>query len=92
MEKERIVGETEGILRSAREEGGKIVDTLHKRGVEEERKLVRDANEKSNALLAAAKLKANEEREHILRESEGEVARMAILAAENILRNNGVKA
>lgn len=91
-EKERITSETEGILRSAREEGGKIVDTLHKRGVEEERKLVRDANEKSNALLSAAKQKANEEREHILRESEKEIARMAILAAEKILRTNGVKA
>lgn len=91
-EKERINSETEGILRSAREDGGKIVDTLHKRGVEEERKLVRDAIEKSNALLSAAKLKANEEREHILRESEKEIARMAILAAEKILRTNGVKA
>lgn len=91
-EKERITSETEGILRLAREEGGKIVDTLHKRGVEEERKLVRDANEKSTALLSAAKSKANEEREHILRESEKEIARMAILAAEKILRSNGVKA
>lgn len=90
-EKARIALESEQILRAAREEGGKLVETLHKQGLEEERKLIRDAQEKSTLLLAEAKQKANEERAHILRETEGEIARMALLAAEKILRANGVK-
>ena len=85
-EKDEIANAKEGLIRSAREEGGKIVDELRKVGIEEERKLLRESQEKSAAMLAEAKIRANDEREHILRESEKEVARMAILAAEKILR------
>ncbi len=83
---EEIKGERDGIIRSAREEGGRIVESLRKEGIEEERRLLREAQEKSTALLSDSKRLAEEEKAHILRESEKEVAKMAILAAEKILR------
>jgi F-type H+-transporting ATPase subunit b len=84
-----IKGEKEGILRSAREDGGKIVEGLRKQGIEEERRLLREAQEKSAAVMDDSRKKAEEERAYILRESEKEVAKMAVLAAEKILRNSG---
>ncbi len=91
-EKERTEEARTQILLEAREEGGKIVEDLHKQGIEAERKMLREAQEKSAATLAEAKSKAEEERDYILRESEKEVARMATLAAEKILRGSEVKA
>ena len=85
-EKEQIVSEKEGIIRSAREEGGKIVDSLHKQGIEEERKIIRDAQEKGLQLLDQAKLQAKAEHEQLIREGEKEIARMGVLAAEKVLR------
>lgn len=87
-EKEAILSEKDGILRAAREEGGKIVEGLRKEGSLQERAMVRDAGEKSAAMLAEAKAKAEEERAYILRESEKDVAKAAILAAEKILRTS----
>jgi F-type H+-transporting ATPase subunit b len=87
-----IKGEKEGILRSAREDGGKIIENLRKQGIEEERRLLREAQEKSGVLLEDSRKKAEEERAYILRESEKEVAKMAVLAAEKILRTNGTTA
>lgn len=83
-----IKGEKDGIIRSAREDGGKIVENLRKQGVEEEHRLLREAHEKSLAILEESRKRAEEERAHILHESEKEVARMAILAAEKILRTS----
>ena len=59
---------------------------MRKEGTEEGRGIVKDAQERSQALLAEAKLKAEEEKAYVLRESEKEVAKMAVLAAEKILR------
>ena len=85
-ERDAIASEKDGILRAAREEGGKIRETLRKDGIEQERTTLREAGEKSAAILAEAKKKADEERAYILRESEKEVAKAAVLAAEKILR------
>ncbi len=90
-EKIRIDEESVNVLRIAREEGGKLVDTLHKQGIEEERRLVREAQEKSAAILAEAQALAKEERAHMLRESEKDIAKMAVLGAEKILRASMVK-
>lgn len=87
-EKETILEEKDGILRAAREEGGKIVEELRKEGSLQERAMVREAGEQSAAILADAKAKAEEERAYILRESEKDVAKAAILAAEKILRTS----
>ncbi len=86
-EKERIAIDRDLTLQSAREEGGKISDGLRKQGIAEEREIVRVAQEKSNTILADARELAEKERAHILREAEREIARMAVLGAEKILRN-----
>ena len=76
----------EGILIAAREEGGKIVDELRKQGFESQHKIVHQAQEMSQTILAEAQSKAQEERAHLLRESEKEIAKTALLAAEKIMR------
>ncbi len=91
-EKERIANEKDAIMQSAREEGGKIVEGLRKEGLEAERKMLRESQEKSTILLGEARAKAEEERAYLLRESEKEIARIATLAAEKILRASGKEA
>ena len=86
-EKEQIALDRELTLQTAREEGGKISDGLRKQGIAEEREIVRVAQEKSNTILADARELAEKESAHILREAEREIARMAVLGAEKILRN-----
>ena len=87
-EKEAILEEKAGILRAARGKWGKTVARLRKEGSLQERAMVREAGEQSAAILADAKAKAEEERAYILRESEKDVAKAAILAAEKILRTS----
>lgn len=82
----RVAEASEQLMRKAREDGGKLVDTLHKEGVAEERRIVREAQDRAVALMSEARVKADEERAHLLRESEKEIAKMAILSAEKILR------
>lgn len=86
LEKEKTEKERGSILQASREEGGKIVETLRKQALEHERGVIHDAQEKSHAILALAITKAADEREFILRESEKDIARMAVLAAEKILQ------
>jgi F-type H+-transporting ATPase subunit b len=86
--KEAVEKEKGEILASARQEGGKIVEELRRQAVESEREVLRAAQEKSRGILGDAELRAKEEREHMLRESEKDVAKMAVLAAEKILRSN----
>src|SRR3989339_441492 len=86
LEKEKVEGERDGILQASREEGGKIVDTLRKQALENEREMLHAAQEKSHAVLSEAIAKAADEREYILREAEKDITRMAVLAAEKILQ------
>ncbi len=85
-EKDDVLATKEEILRSAREEGGKVAKDLKRQASEDEQKMIRGAQEKTALMLEEARTKAEAEREHILRESEKDVARMAVLAAEKILR------
>lgn len=87
----RVTTESEELLRHAREEGGKLVEALHKQGIDGERDIIRTANEKSAAILEEAKRRAEEERVHLFRESEKELAKMAMLSAEKILRASSTK-
>ena len=87
-EKGEIAGAKEEILRSARSEGGDIVKDLRKQATEAEHGMIRNAQEKVEAMLGDARKKAEDERAYILRESEKDVARMAVLAAEKILRES----
>lgn len=85
-QEEKIAQEKDGILLAARAEGGKIADDLRKDGLETERKIIHEAHEKSTAMIAEAIKNAEEERVYILRETEKEIARVAVLTAEKILR------
>ncbi|OGZ07821.1 MAG: ATP synthase F0 subunit B [Candidatus Lloydbacteria bacterium RIFCSPHIGHO2_02_FULL_54_17] len=87
-EKEKVLKEKDAILATAREEGGKIADGIRKQATEAEKATLRGAQEKSMSLIVEARVKADAEREHILRESEKEIARMAVLATEKILRGS----
>jgi F-type H+-transporting ATPase subunit b len=87
-ERASIASEKATIISEARQEGGKIVEELRKQGVETEHSIIRNAQEKSAGLLDDARKRAEEERAYLLRESEKDVARMAVLAAEKILRTN----
>ena len=86
LEKEKTEQERESILQLSRQEGGKIIETLRKQALLQEREILRTADEKSHSVLADAVTKATAEREHILRETEKDVTRMAVLAAEKILQ------
>lgn len=86
LEKEKTEGERDGILEASRTEGGHIVDTLRKQALEQEREILHAAEEKKHAVLADAIAKAEDEREYILRETEKDITRMAVLAAEKILQ------
>lgn len=85
-ERQKTEDERESILQASREEGGKIAETLRKQALEHERGVIHDAQEKSHQILEEAMKKAADEREFILRESEKDIARMAILSAEKILQ------
>lgn len=87
-EKDEVLATKEEILRSAREEGGKVAKDLKRQASEAEQQMIRGAQEKTALMLEEARAKAEAEREHILRESEKDVARMAVLAAEKILRES----
>ena len=87
QEMEKVQSEKGAILASAREEGGKLSESLRKQAIEQEQGIIRAAQEKSAALFAEARQKAAAESEHLMRESEKEIARMAVLASEKILRN-----
>ncbi len=91
-ERVRLEEESVSILRTAREEGGKLVESLHKAGIAEERNIVREAQEKGAAILSAAEARAQEEHAHMLREGQKEIAKMAVLGAEKILRASVAKA
>lgn len=75
-----------GILADARKEGEGIVDRMKKDAEARERDMLREADEKRAALIRAAHEKAEEERQHLLNESEKELARIAVLGAERILK------
>lgn len=86
-EMEQAASEKGAILASAREEGGKLSESLRKQAIDQEQGIIRAAQEKSAALFAEARQKAAAESEHLMRESEKEIARMAVLASEKILRS-----
>lgn len=87
-EREHAMRERDSLIQAAREEGGKIVEELRKQGVVAGHAIVRAAQEKSAGILEEARRRAEDERAHLLRESEKEVARIAVLTAEKLLRSS----
>lgn len=74
------------ILRSATQKGDEIIDAAKKHAETEEHMMMKDAHRKAVHLLSEAERRSAREREEMIEKAEREVARMAVLAAEKVLR------
>lgn len=80
--------EKAGIVRTAHTEAEAIVKRAEVHATEKGSALLADVQTKSERLLAEAAARAQELEERTRKESEDEIARLAILSAEKILRTN----
>lgn len=87
LELKRVEAEKSGLIEEARLESDSIVKDAKARGMEEERTLARSASLKSKAILDEATQEAALLKEQALRDARDEIAKLAILGAEKILRN-----
>ncbi|RJR14446.1 ATP synthase F0 subunit B [Candidatus Parcubacteria bacterium] len=80
--------ETEGkeIVATASREAEKIVASARERAEEKGSELLRTAETRAEAVLADAQARAEESKRQALKQSEREIARAAMLAAEKVLR------
>ncbi len=76
----------DGLILAATKEAEELVEQARVQGAEKEREIVGQAQNRADRELAEAKVRAHELRETTLRESEKEIARLAILSAERILK------
>ncbi len=87
---EAELGEAEAekarILREATLKGDELIDLAKKHATEEEYVMMKDAHRKVVHLLGEAERRTEREHQEMIEKSEREVARMAILATEKILR------
>lgn len=74
------------IIREATHKGDELIDAAKKRAETEEHNIMKDAHRKAVHLLNEAERRTNREHEEMLQKAEREVARMAVLSAEKILR------
>ncbi|MCI0565579.1 F0F1 ATP synthase subunit B [bacterium] len=74
------------ILAKAHGEGDRIIEESRRTGAEKEHGIVSEAEERGRRIIAESERRAEEEKERILAESRGELARIAVLSAEKILR------
>lgn len=88
----RIAKEAESkklsIIASAEKEAEKIVDGAVKEGKDERAEIVKRAQDRGEQIARDAELQAAEAKRRALAESEKDIARMAVLAAEKILAKN----
>lgn len=75
------------ILSDAAKEAEKAVISARKAGQAERAEIVESAEERGQAMLLRATKQAEEERIKIIKEGESEIAKLAILAAEKILKD-----
>lgn len=78
--------ESEGMVADAAKEAEGLVATARTRASEMATESARAAEAKASAILKDAQARAEEEKRKVLQESEREIARAAMLAAEKILR------
>ena len=81
-----IKEEEDSIIKTATIEGEKIVDKARNEAKSRESELLAEANAKSERVMSDAALKAEEIKKKAHAESKEEIARVAILAAEKVLR------
>lgn len=82
----RAEAEKVSILRMATEKGDELILMAKKHAETEEHNIIKDAHRKAVHLLNEAERRTVREREEMLQKAEREVARMAVLAAEKVLR------
>jgi F-type H+-transporting ATPase subunit b len=75
------------IERSAEADAGEIVNRAREEANHERDRLVKDAQDRADGIEKDAQARAKEAHEQALRESEKEIARLAILAAEKAMRS-----
>lgn len=87
---ERRLGEIEqerdDVLQKATNEATSIISTSKERAEEQASGIVAGANKRAETIVDQAQAQAAESKEQALRESESQIARAAILAAEKIMR------
>lgn len=87
---EALEGATEkahAIERSAEADAGEIVNRAREEANHERDRMVKEAQDRAEGIEKDAQARAKEAHEQALRESEKEIARLAILAAEKAMRS-----
>ena len=87
-EREAVSIERTGIISEAQHEAEKIVARGQEEGKAERNTIVKQAQDRAAQIVRDADLAAAEAERKALKDSEAEVARAAVLAAEKILRNS----
>lgn len=83
--------ESDAIVGKAAREAESLFSASRARASEEGAEIIKQAESRSGAILADAQAQAAEAKRQALLESEKEIARAAVLAAEKIMRNQGAK-
>ena len=91
MELGQAEAEKSRILRDATQKGDDLIDAAKKHAETSEITIMKDAHRKAVHLLNEAERRTAREREEMIQKAEREVARMAILSAEKILRQGALK-
>ena len=81
-------GARAGVIAEAHHEAEMIVARAEDEGKTERNSIVKSAQDRAEAVLKDAAQSAEEAKRRALKESEAEIARTAVLAAEKILRTN----
>ncbi|MHB1118098.1 MAG: F0F1 ATP synthase subunit B [Minisyncoccota bacterium] len=84
----RAEAEKARILREAAQRGDESIVAAKKHAEGEEHVIMKDAHRKAVHLLNEAERRSAREREEMIANAEREVARMAVLAAEKVLRKS----
>jgi len=82
----QIDGEREDIIKDATKRAGILVEQAKHRGEEKMDEIVKSAHEKSEQIVNDGKALAEESKRQALLESKSEIAKMAMLSAEKILK------
>lgn len=82
-------GEKQSIVGAAHKEAEDIVSRAKNAADEKGSEILKTAESKSEKVLSDAAIKAEEMKRQALKEHEAEVAKLAVLAAEKVLRERG---
>lgn len=86
QERERIEQERNERLTAASKEAEAVIEQARDRAQEKEAQLVADAQARSERIIQESTERATDMKEQALAESQDEIARLAVLAAEKVLR------